>query len=419
MTKPLSLKRNFTFTLFGNFAYGGAQWAMLMVIAKLGSPEMLGRFALATAVTAPVIMFANMNLRTLIATDAREKHPFGVYLGLRLAMLTGALAVIAAVSIASGHNRELALITFLVGFAKAIEAVSDLFQGLMQRQEKMDRMTGSLLVKGALSLGLFAAAMWATRSLLWGAASMVASWALTLLAYDLGNARACFPVGQAPSFAPLWRRASMRALFLSAFPLGISALLDTLVVNIPRYFVSGMLGERGLGFFAAMAYVPIIGARVIGALGTAALPRLAKHYQNGEIAEYRTLLLKVVGFGATIGLCGFLAVLAGGRQILTLLYKPEYAQQQGAFAWIMVASGIGYVALFMEYGLGAAQVFWIQPFVIVASSAALAAACVVLIPRYGITGAAMAMAAGAATQVVGNALITWRVLRAAKEGGKA
>ncbi len=416
MKKPLSLKKNFAFTLFGNFAYGGAQWAMLMAIAKLGSPEMLGRFALATAVTAPVIMFANMNLRTLIATDAKDRYPFGIYLGLRLAMLAGALAVVIGISIASGHNRELAIITLLVGIAKAIEAVSDLFQGLMQQQEKMDLMTGSLIVKGILSLLLFVVAMWATRSLLWGAASMVVSWALTLFLYDIRSARACFAPGQAPSFVPLWTRSRLTALFLAAIPLGISALLDTLVVNIPRYFVGGMLGERGLGFFAAMAYVPIVGARVINALGTAALPRLAKHYQRGETDEYRSLLLKVLAFGAAIGLGGFLVVAVGGRQILTLLYKAEYAQQLGAFAWIMVASGIGYVALFMEYGLGAAQVFWIQPFVIAAASAALAGACVVLIPRYGITGAAMAMAVGASTQVAGNAILTWRVLRAHAAG---
>lgn len=411
MTKPLSLKKNFAFTLFGNFAYGGAQWAMLMVIAKLGSPEMLGRFALAMAITAPVVMFANLNLRTVIATDADAKRPFGAYLGLRLLMLAAALVVIVVLSVASGHNRELALITLLVGLAKSIEAVSDLFQGLMQQQEKMDRMTGSLIVKGILSLAMFAAAMWATRSLLWGAASMVLSWALTLFAYDVGNARACFIPGEAPSLRPLWARPHLRALFLAAFPLGVSALLDTLVVNIPRYFVEGMLGERGLGFFAAMAYVPIVGARVINALGTAALPRLAKYYQRGEIREYRSLLLKILGVGAAIGAAGFLVVLVGGRQILTLLYKPEYAQHLDAFAWIMIASGIGYVALFMEYGLGAAQIFWIQPFVIAGASTALAAACVVLIPRYGITGAAMAMAVGAATQVAGNALITWRVLR--------
>jgi O-antigen/teichoic acid export membrane protein len=409
MSRPLSLKRNFTFTLFGNFAYGAAQWGMLMVIAKLGSPELLGRFVLAVAVTAPVIMFANLNLRTVLATDAGQAHPFGAYLGLRLLMLAAALAVIAVISLLSGHDMEMALLTLLVGLAKAVESVSDLFQGLMQQQEKMDRMTGSLIVKGLLSLLFFGGAMWATRSLIWAALSMLASWALTLLAYDVGNARACFEEGAAPSFRPLFAPAGARALFVTSLPLGVSSLLDTLVVNIPRYFVSGLLGERGLGFFAAMAYVPIVGARVIHALGTAALPRLAKHFQRGELAAYRSLLLKVLAFGAAVGAAGVLVAVLGGRPLMTLLYKPEYAQEQGAFVWIMAASGVTYVALFMEYGLGAAQAFWVIPVVIAASSAVLAGACLLLIPRFGATGAAMAMAAGAATQVAGNAVVTWRV----------
>lgn len=410
MTKPVSLKKNFALTTFGNFAYGGAQWAMLMVIAKLGSPEMLGRFALATAVTSPVVMFANMNLRTVLATDAGGKRAFGTYMALRLAMLALAIAAVAAFSALSGYGRELALVTLLVGLAKAVESVSDLFLGLMQQHERMDRITYSLIVKGLLSIALFAAAMAATGSLVWGTAGMLAAWSLALLGYDVGNARRSLPEDARVSFRPLWTRGPLKALLLTAFPLGVAALLDTLVVNIPRYFVGGMLGERGLGFFAAMAYVPIIGARVINALGASAVPRLAKLYEKGDAAGYRVLVAKILAFGALVGAAGLAVVLVGGREILTLFYKPEYAEHPDAFAWIMIASGVGYIALFMEYALVAAQVFWVQPFVIAAASASLAGACAVLIPRYGINGAAMAMTVGALVQTAGSGWTTWRAV---------
>ena len=59
--RPLSLRANFVWILGGNFAYGACQWLMLVAIAKMGTPEMVGRFALAFAVTAPMFLFANMN----------------------------------------------------------------------------------------------------------------------------------------------------------------------------------------------------------------------------------------------------------------------------------------------------------------------------------------------------------------------
>jgi hypothetical protein len=43
--KALSLRLNFSWALAGNIIYAACQWGMLSVLAKLGSPEMVGLFA--------------------------------------------------------------------------------------------------------------------------------------------------------------------------------------------------------------------------------------------------------------------------------------------------------------------------------------------------------------------------------------
>ena len=40
--KPITLRRNFSWTFVGNLVYSGCQWGMLVVLAKLGSPGMVG-----------------------------------------------------------------------------------------------------------------------------------------------------------------------------------------------------------------------------------------------------------------------------------------------------------------------------------------------------------------------------------------
>src|SRR5947209_14419504 len=90
----LSLRANFSWTFIGNIVYAGCQWAMLVVLAKLGSPELVGRFALGFAVTAPVVMLTNLQLRGVQATDARQEHRFGEYLALRLVAAPLSLAIV-------------------------------------------------------------------------------------------------------------------------------------------------------------------------------------------------------------------------------------------------------------------------------------------------------------------------------------
>src|SRR5580700_4270976 len=83
-SQPRSIRANFAWTLAGYAVYAGCQWGMLVALAKLGTPAMVGQFALGLAATAPLLMFANLQLRTVLATDTRGEYAFSDYLGLRL-----------------------------------------------------------------------------------------------------------------------------------------------------------------------------------------------------------------------------------------------------------------------------------------------------------------------------------------------
>src|SRR4051812_21940384 len=97
LAPALSLRTNFSWTLAGSVIYFGCQWAITVVLAKLGSAEMVGQFAFALAVVMPVIALTGLQLRVVQATDAKHEFAFGHYLGLRL--LTVAIAVLIVVGV--------------------------------------------------------------------------------------------------------------------------------------------------------------------------------------------------------------------------------------------------------------------------------------------------------------------------------
>src|SRR5207247_6401186 len=70
-----SLRRDFAWTLAGNLVYAGCQWGMVMALAKLSTATAVGQFALGMAVTAPIFLFSNLNLRAIVATDSRQESP--------------------------------------------------------------------------------------------------------------------------------------------------------------------------------------------------------------------------------------------------------------------------------------------------------------------------------------------------------
>ena len=75
--------RSFTWSLSGNMVYSLCQWSFVVVLAKLGTLEDVGGYALGLAITSPLLIFANFQGRNLVASDVRDEYSFGEYLSFR------------------------------------------------------------------------------------------------------------------------------------------------------------------------------------------------------------------------------------------------------------------------------------------------------------------------------------------------
>jgi O-antigen/teichoic acid export membrane protein len=95
------LRVNFGWTFAGHAVYAACQWATLAVIARLDSAEAVGEYALGTAITAPLFLFAGLHLRAAQATEAARRFRFQDYLGVRLAGMALAIAATAVIAVAS------------------------------------------------------------------------------------------------------------------------------------------------------------------------------------------------------------------------------------------------------------------------------------------------------------------------------
>jgi O-antigen/teichoic acid export membrane protein len=385
---------------------------MLVALAKLCSTVMVGQFALALAITAPVFVFAGLNLRTVQVTDARRDFQFGDYLGLRLLSIAAALMVVFAIEIVSGHDVHLLFVVVMTAAAKALDLIGDTVFGLQQQHERMDRIAVSQMIRGVLQLSAVAAAAYATRNVLWAVTGQAAVSLVVLLTYDLRNAGRLhhFPwptrnPARYPSLVRLatlrfgaWR--NIRALIRVSFPLGLVAMLGSLMVNIPRYFIQSTAGATKLAVYSAMGYIMIVGGLAGSSLCQAAAARLARYYVE-DLRLFRRLLLQLIAIAAANGVLGVLAAVLWGRQFLTIMYRPEYAMYPSVFAWMMAAAGVSYVASVLGFGLSAARKFDVQLPVYICATMVTAAACVPLVPRFGLQGAAWALLAGMLTWCAG------------------
>jgi O-antigen/teichoic acid export membrane protein len=392
-----SLQRNFLWMLAGNVTYACLQWAILIVIAKLTTAVHVGQFALALAITAPVFTLANQGLRDLQATDASRHFEFADYFGYRL-MTTGfALCGVWIIMRVFGYPS----VVLWVGFAKALEAISDVFYGLYQQRESMRCMAISMVLRGLMSVTAVATLTLATHSIEWAAAGLVISTAAVLLLHDARQLRAllssngCDALRLMPEFNPR----TLYGLAWLAFPLGVAQALNSIAITIPRYVLERYAGPASLGIFAAVMYVVIAGRTFIGAISQACIARLSQLYASRDRAGFRSLWLRQVLIAVCFGAAGLLVSVFCGGPLLSFVYRPEYAEHSQILVLAMVVGFINYLAEFASAALTAIRYIKIQPALLAACAITSSIASATLIPRFGLSGAACAVLITGAVQL--------------------
>ena len=393
--EALPLHLNFAWNATGNIAYALSQWGMLVALAKLTNAYMVGQFALGVAISTPILRLANLQLRSVQASDARNEYHFREYLGLRMVTTVAALAAIVIFAWFSGESYDTRKVIGAVALAKGIEALSDIYYGLFQVHDRLDRVGQSMMLKALFSVLALTGGLYLTRDVFWAVLALAGSWLVLLIVFDAHRGLPFLPDSKrfAPWIAalrPQFHPERQKALARLSFPLGIMMALVALNANIPRYFVHSSFGEEQLGLFSALAYTTISVLTLADALGNSATPTLARKYAAGQVIGFQKVLTKMVLYAALLGLCGFLAALAIGKQVLQLAYGAQYAQYSNLFSWLMASGAMAAVGSVLTSAMTAARAFRLQAAIFAAVCASNLLACSLLVPPMGLAGAAIA-----------------------------
>jgi O-antigen/teichoic acid export membrane protein len=405
-----SLRSNFKWTFTGNVIYAACQWGMLSVLAKAGNAAIVGQFALGLAVAAPVFMFSNLQLRAVQATDARSEYEFADYFTLRVMASLLGLGVVAALAWRLHYDATTRWVVMLVATSKAVESLSDVVAGLLQKHERLNQVAISLMIRGGLSLAAFGATFLRTRSLTAAVAVLVVTWSAVFAAYDLWRTREA--LGAKRRYFR-FHGARLRRLLVVSAPLGVVMTLVSLNINGPRYLLVKYLGEAELGMFASMAYLLVAVSLIVNALGQSASARLARMFAARDFAGFRGTLRKLLTLALAVPLVGVPMAILFGRKLLTLLYRAEYGDHVNVLVIMVVTAGLTAVGSFLGYGMTAARSFRPQVLVIGATCLTTFALCLVLIPLMGLIGAALALLTSEMVFATGGALNLRYALREA------
>jgi O-antigen/teichoic acid export membrane protein len=180
-------------------------------------------------------------------------------------------------------------------------------------------------------------------------------------------------------------------LLAETWPLALTVILTSMYVNIDRVLIKQLLGDASAGKYAvvlslstALYFIPL-------AFGQSLFPSLVEARENTALYHQRLQQAFDVLLWTAVALA--LPVTFAAGPIIGLLYGPAYAGAGEALAILIWSAVVTFVGLVTSYWLVVENLQRLYPIRIFASLCTCVLLNVLLIPRLGIRGAAIATVA--------------------------
>jgi len=396
-----SIKNNFMWILVGNILYALSQWLIISLMSKFGDIEMVGEYTLALAITAPIFLLMNFNLRSMQATDQNNELSFIHYYSFRNLTSLTAFFLIFVFLLFVDYSITTTSAIVLVAIIKAIESQSDVVFGYFQKIEKMKFISLSKIIKGILNVLTLSIVLLTTNNLLVALICMLSANTLILVSFDIKNLykNGVKKIKLKDLFRLKNNKKTFASIIVMGIPLGISSMLDSLTINSQRYIIESTFSISEVGYYSSIAYLMVFGHTIVGALAHAVLPRLAKYFMNDLKQYINSIILLTLG-GVLLGTVLVTISYFLGDTILILLYTEEFASYSNIFVVIMFAASVWYLVGFLNTALLATRSFNFQLPVYFLSFLVTFILTILLSNRFGLIGASYALLGGMITRLL-------------------
>ena len=226
-----SSRSKFVWNMIGSMCNALSSFVLLTAVTRINGASDAGLFSLAFSTAQLLTTISCFETRAIQATDVKEEYKFKVYFTFRVC--TCICMMLAAVGFIWFHHYTGAdaMIIFFICLYKAIDGISDSYQGMFQQKGRIDLSGQALGMRVILSTIGFILVLFVTNNLVLASLSMVGISIVFIYCFDRSRSVHFDRAGL------LWDGHSMKGLFRECFPLFIGSFMINYVVNASKYSI--------------------------------------------------------------------------------------------------------------------------------------------------------------------------------------
>lgn len=374
------LKKDYFWNTLGTSLFSFNSLFLMIIVTRLNSLSDAGIFSFAYATAGIINYFALYSGRTYQISNTNKKFTDSLFVFTRYLTAFFAVCISIVFIVINGYSVNKALVILLLCIVKCIEAISDVYYGILQKNSRLYIAGKSMTYKSLISVLGFIVIDFFTKNLLISCLYLLIISVCFLLIYDIYNTK------KIKKFINDFQKVNILDLLKVSSYTFMFTLTVTIILNLPRYFIDFLLNDSDQAIYGIISMPATFVMLFSQFILQPSLVSLTNHYKRREKREYNKIVLTI----SSIILGSMLIILPIayflGIPVLEIIYNVELSSYQLYLLLIVLGSAFYAVSNIFLNALIVIQCnkeqLWIQILLLVLSGIS----CFLLISNYGIVG---------------------------------
>lgn len=376
-----NLKKNFIWNTIGVFSISLTSFIYSLILVRLCDLSVSGIWSYTFAIACTAVTLASFGGRTFQVTDATGELSTYTYVLSRYLTVSFMFLIMIVFALIKDFDFNKTLILILLCAFKFCEELSDVYYGILQKNDMLYIVGKSMFFKSLINMLVFLIGIYFTKSLLVGVILILLNNFLFFYFYDRKNALKLGKIQKDTN------KKMILKYFKSNLIICIVLFLSTYLVNCPKYIMESLLSNSDQGIYNLLALpataVTLIGSFIINPM----LVGISEDYASGKVKKIKHTSYKITGilliFGIIILVCGYLL----GTPVMKLIYAFNLKPYLKEFCLMILGCTFYTISSILSMILISTRKLIPQLFYNIILAIISYILCLFLIKNYSLTGA--------------------------------
>ena len=324
-----NIKKNFIWNIIGVTINSFNSLLYLIIINKFNTKAEAGIFTFAFSLMSLFYILALYYTRVFQISNT-NKIDDNRYIMCRMITSIFTIIVVFLLSIMNRYELYKTVIIMLLCLYRVIEAISDVFYGILHRNNELYKAGFSLTVKGVLSIVSFFIIDLLTKDVCLSIVGIIVSNLFIFLIYDLISSKKYIDKFKV-SF-------DIKVILKKAFPIFVIAFISIYIVNFSKYILDGYDTDEMQNIFGILLLPATFMSLCSQYILNPFLTSLKEYRINKQTNEFLKLSRKIVYVLLLIGVFVLVVAFLIGIPVLNVLYSIDLFNYKFDFIIIIIGS---------------------------------------------------------------------------------